>query len=208
MPTPCFWVEKTDRQRWGLRRFVSAARGPSCPAGGDHDALNLVGARKRPPRPVATSDRSRLPAEVRDRKDWPKRCDSCGYRFKATDTWQVWTDRIYQRPETGEEWTLRDLPPGAIFDAEWLHDFWVGEDGLTATVVLPVGEPEEIPWNASRHMWHVDSEATGGGHWTRTGDPRKPETLTVSPSIAKLKAGVPGYYHGFLQDGVLTDHIG
>lgn len=210
MPIPCFWVEKTDLQVWGLRRFVSSSDEKDlCVDGSYHGALKMIGKRKSPPRPPASPDLSGFPKALRERTDWPTACEKCGRPFVDGDYFQVWTDRVYVRGDTGEEWALRDLPPGAMFDAHWMHyDGWMGADGVALTVILPVGEPEAIPWDATRHMWHVDTEATGGGRWTRTGDPRKPETLTVAPSIAKLAAGNPGYYHGFLQAGVLTDHIG
>ena len=57
------------------------------------------------------------------------------------------------------------------------------------------------------HDWPVDAPSSGGGHWTRSGDPRACN-ITASPSIAIGEPGKPGFYHGFLRAGVLTDHIG
>jgi hypothetical protein len=63
----------------------------------------------------------------------------------------------------------------------------------------PAGEPVD---------WMVDAPSTSGGHWHRDGDPRDPPSLTVSPSIAAGEPGTPGYYHGHLQAGQLTGHLG
>ena len=68
-------------------------------------------------------------------------------------------------------------------------------DGHFPVVVTPGGE------------WEIDGPSYPGGGapprpcpWTRTGDPTRPETLTVQPSIH-----FPGRYHGRLRNGVLVD---
>lgn len=81
-------------------------------------------------------------------------------------------------------------PPGMLLDAHW-YPCEPGPDGIKLMAALPNGL-----------LWCVDGQATGGGGWTRTGDPRQPETLTCSPSI------VAGDYHGFLQGGRFTDDLG
>ncbi len=50
--------------------------------------------------------------------------------------------------------------------------------------------------------WCVDCPATGGGHWTRTGEP---PNVTATPSI-HLSPGVgpPHEWHGFLTAGALV----
>jgi len=64
-------------------------------------------------------------------------------------------------------------------------------DGLRLRVRTPGGE------------WDIDGPSySDGAHacpWTRTGDPRRPETLTVTPSI-----NFPGRYHGWLRNGQLV----
>ena len=85
-----------------------------------------------------------------------------------------------------------DFGPGAMFDAtDWSP--WRSRgtpDGKVWGVVTPPGDPHDV--------WIIDSEASSGGHWTRTGTPPR---LTVTPSILMPR------YHGFLTDGVLTDSL-
>src|SRR5207302_3339659 len=134
--------------------------------------------------------------------------EGCTYRFADDDEWQVWTEALYRRPDTGEEWTMQRLPAGAMFDATWRHDTkgWVGPDGMSLTVVLPQGYQD-----SRSAMWCVDGPASGGGQlkfgaWSRTGDPKaNPPTVSATPSINAGTAGEAGHYHGFLTKRTLTD---
>ncbi len=47
---------------------------------------------------------------------WPTHCP-CGYEFQPKDEWQVFRESLYRREDTGEEWPMRELPPGAMYDA-------------------------------------------------------------------------------------------
>lgn len=197
MAWPCFWTERTDRAVFYLRRFTfSKDTEKPCPESGyyGHSAERRYGVRKL--RLTAEGFIEFVkPGPYKRRKEWPKSC-RCGYRFKAKDEWQVRQEPIYRRPDTGEEWEQRKLPPGAMFDGTWSPDDWKGDDGLAVHVVLPdaEGNPD--------HPWNVDGPASSGGHWTRTGDPRAvPPTIDVNPSILTSK------YHGFLRHGVLTDPV-
>jgi hypothetical protein len=79
----------------------------------------------------------------------------------------------------------------------------VGLDGICLTVRYPRPDGSAgRPWD-----WPVDGPSRSGGRWARNGDPRAC-AVTASPSIAIGDPGKPGYYHGFLQNGVLTDHLG
>lgn len=50
----------------------------------------------------------------------------------------------------------------------------------------------------------IDSKVSGGSHgWTVTGEP---PNITVSPSI-NSNPGYPDGYHGFLQNGTITDDL-
>lgn len=219
--TKCFWIEPTGWAAVGLRRFTfgpSSERGVRCPEAEHdwgHDATRIV---------------ERLRFEVvwkRDDEDgyvsmegvpdelvpahtsrlWPRCCDRCGEKFppKPAGMWQAFVAQEFTRSDTGETFLERasglqqPSMAGALYDATWLHGR-AGEsfykvrdrgDGIILLAVTPNGVP-----------WVVDGEASSGGYWERTGDPRNPETLTVSPSIL-----VPGY-HGFLQQGWFTAHIG
>jgi hypothetical protein len=130
---------------------------------------------------------------------WPTKCAYCDYVFAEDDkpkfgdrsTWGVWAELIYRAVDGRGEWPQRSLPPGAMFDAVWHRPFGhIGPDGLSLTVQLPPGGLD---------LWCIDSHGTDGGKWTRTG---VPPLVTVKPSIKT------GAYHGFLQNGRLTDCLG
>jgi hypothetical protein len=120
---------------------------------------------------------------------------------------QLFHDRIY-RAADGREWPLRELPPGAVYNAHWYADMgWVGADGRSLVVILPT---------ADRHPWCIDARASNctmkddNAHrcWVRHGRPED-GTLHVDKSGNTCAAGagsiaVPGY-HGFLHHGALVD---
>lgn len=82
-----------------------------------------------------------------------------------------------------QEWTY-----GFKLSAEYRRD-WEGKRA-PLMVILPNGS-----------QFCVDGATTddGDGGWTVTGEP---PLITVSPSI-----NVVGLYHGFLQNGVLSDDV-
>lgn len=204
MDTVCFWLEPTDRVSRHLRRQIGHREQPPeerrCPVAehGNHQAWvriedadavwdgpdETVGGRK--------SLKNDDPADFRGDKRWPMAC-LCGYKFRDDDEWQVVTDLIYRRADTGEEMTLRDAPPGALWDAWWLRGRRVGSteyggpDGRVITVKTPAG------------AWIVDGPPIDqpAQQWTRTG---KPPKITVRPSI---RIGSPVRYCAFLTNGVL-----
>jgi hypothetical protein len=133
---------------------------------------------------------------------WPARC-SCGYEFLATDHWQLFGSHIYFRPDTGEEFTLRDAPVGAMWDAAWFHDVpaWCGEDGKALMCRLP-----------GNHDWHIDGPCS---NCTRPNEPHKcwirhgvPPHLTVDKNGDTCAAGAGSIalpnWHGFLRNGELV----
>lgn len=214
-----FWLEPTDRIAVGLRRYADRHLGGdgraefTC-AAGYHSALVLTGEDD-----AVFNDRDShrvlavRPATRHDDPRWPERC-ACGYDFADDDHWQEWQDLIYQRPDTGDRYTLRarqpndiggvpPAPPGAMWDAWWLPRSWAGPDGIHLTVRLPNGRD-----------WHVDSQASnctrpGQPHqcWVRHGNPRE-ALVTVDKNGDTCSAGAGSIqaadYHGFLRDGVLT----
>lgn len=206
MPTPCFWVQESGESVICLRRY---SRDGECPLPyGYHNAqadIDVV--------PSAVDedgvDRTAVGYEEPPFYDnrWPQKCN-CGYEFTRADRHQVISERLYVRPDTGETYRERALPAGAMYDARWEH--WRGPDGVALTVVLPGG-----------HHWHVDDQAS---NCTRRGEPHQcwvrhgePPNVTVDKggdtcaagggSILYGQPGQPGYYHGFLQNGVLTDSL-
>lgn len=200
--TQTFWLEATDDQRVGLRRFTRNSTGWTC-AEGWHQALVITGTR-----PVALDERgyvAQLPETAHDDPRWPTACaEGCGYEFTDADRWQDWQERLYRRSDTGELTTIRDAAPGACWDASWLHQLYPGSDGITLAVRCPSGRD-----------WIVDSRASNCGRpddnthhcWVRHGDPREC-AVTVDKNGDTCSAGagsiVAGDYHGFLQSGVLT----
>jgi hypothetical protein len=126
---------------------------------------------------------------------WPTTCSVCGEVLNFDgDFDDGWRSRqggyIWRRPDTGEEHRHQhEFGAGAMFDVSgWsAHE---GPDGRALGVVTPPG--------GNGDLWLIDGPASSGGFWTRTGEPPH---LTVTPSILTPN------YHGFLQDGVLTDSL-
>lgn len=202
MPWPVFWTTESGEVQQSLRRYTSSSDdAPDC-AGGYHNASTVIGRA-----PLVRDDHGYLNVSgdmhPHDDPRWPAAC-ACGYVFTDADEWQLDQEPIYRRPDTGEEWTQRDLPAGAMFNAFWNPPDWCNlTDGLALTVVLPPGSPD-----ARSRFWNIDgpanSEATGlkPHAWTRTGDHLAlPPTIDVNPSILVTD------YHGYLHAGVLTDPL-
>lgn len=194
---PCYWVDETGR--WGIRlRRFTFTKDKECPAGGTHDASSGIVYMEQ----VTKNPGGTFPAPVaqpRSHWAWPDHCEACGYLFEADDQWQTNGDVEWRRADTGELLVARAdrLPPGALYSLDWHGgEQWNDRygDGLDLHAVCPNGIP-----------WHVDGSARPGDGstvpeaWARTGDPRVPETLSVTPSI------VSGDYHGFLTAGRFTD---
>jgi hypothetical protein len=203
-PTPTFWMEPTTTVQVGLRRYRMTDGNDFTCAGGYHRALVITGEAPAVFHATEWSDRMLdvRPETPHDDPRWPAACE-CGYAFTDADQWQDWQELVYAVPGTDTRYVLnaptttdgggcRQAPPGAMWDSWWMPDGYRGPDGIALTVRLPNGSD-----------WCPDGPATGGGRWTRTGDPRH-EPVTVTPSIASREASDPLYYHGFLTEGVLT----
>jgi hypothetical protein len=203
--TQTYWLEPTDTVAVGLRRYHSdptpdgVVPAWTCEMG-YHAALAWTG--EAPARFEEDGWRRHIAlADDTPHNDprWPTECGKgCGYQFTDDDRWQPWQDLLYLRPDTGQRYTIHPtgappgvarITPGASYDAWWYPDAWRGADGIALVVICPNGPHNE---------WGVDRPATGGGRWTRSGDPRRAE-VTASPSIAVGDPAKPGYYHGFLQ---------
>lgn len=209
MSVQTFWLEPTDRLAIGLRRY-SLTEG--CPAGrpGYHNAVVYQG------EDVGVRDEHggiRLkehPEVDHTYSGWPTHC-ACGYEFTEDDEWQVWTESIWVRTDTGEDRGLRTrdmeggliaAEPGAMWNASWMPSRRT--DGLYLMVRCPDG-----------HDWAVDSQCSnctrpGEDHecWVRHGDPRACH-VTVDKNGNTCSAGAGSIltptWHGFLRDGVLVD---
>lgn len=141
---------------------------------------------------------------------WPVAC-ACAFVFFPDDPWQVFHDAVYRRADTGEFTTLRDAPPGAMWNAEWLADVanYRNADGLSLVVKVPGG-----------HDWHVDGIASncGPGHaggrpagkfcWQRSGTVpnitvARGSCPTAGCGVGGGSIGAPGW-HGYLTAGELV----
>lgn len=204
----CFWLKSTGRMKISLRRFTFGDRGRDCPKGNrGHNAnadIDLEITRQTRIEPdgweiLMQVDESLHPP--RDDPRWPTVCESCGEPFQDDDEWQVNQKEIYES-EGGKMYAFRGYgdksAAGALFDCWWLHGrktikngktyTYVGQDNIALVGICPNG-----------FAWEIDGPSANGNGWTRTGDPREPKTLSVTPSI------VAGDYHGYLTNGFFTD---
>ncbi|HXF71498.1 MAG TPA: hypothetical protein VNO79_02680 [Actinomycetota bacterium] len=179
----CFMLEPTGRERLSLRRYSARSKGGPCPGEmGYHDARAVIGEARDEGEPIGDT-------HPHDDPRWPSAC-ACGYVFAPDDHWQLFREDIYRRADTGEEVTLGEAPPGAMWYADWMGRR--GPDGHCLAVKLPGG-----------FDWLVDYPAMGTDQpWQRTGTP---PDVTASPSIG-VPDGHGGYrYHGFLRAGWLEE---
>lgn len=229
MPHKVFWLEPTEQERVWLRRYrsktISDSEGgvverPGCPLPwGYHDHMILL--KDRPYGLVGSINASSDPDRPSDDSPyWPTHC-ACGYAFQEDDPKQVFNMRLYRGAPDGQLYTLRDAPPGAMWDAEWFHDceWMVGPDGIALMVKLPNGNDwcvDQEASNCTRTQWQPvegqpNSRRWGGRThycWVRTGDPRT-GNVHVGKDGNTCAAGagsiLSGNYHGFLHHGFLTD---
>lgn len=199
----CFLLERTNRVRRSLRRYQGAAKcsGPMS----YHNAMVFLDEvdRKLEYDGIPLRDGYESPPTHEDPR-WPQAC-GCGYRFQPEDEWQLFVESMWRRQDTGTLTTLDEAPPGAMWDALWLHSFdGYVRDGMSLAVKLPNG-----------HDWHIDGMASNCGLkagrpagtfcWQRSGIP---------PNITVQRASCPhcgvgggsvqgGNWHGFLTAGVL-----
>jgi hypothetical protein len=191
----CFLIEWANLDRVSLRRFTTD--GGKCHSAMtqiaivDGDAPNMTG---------------RLALEHTPASDprWPTCCScGCGRAFAESDEWQIFTEKIYRRVDgTPGDIHLREAPPGAMWDADWYHEWTTGSDGKSIIVVCPDGSQWFIDGPASNCTLPNDKEHRC---WVRHG---VPPMLTVDKNGKTCAAGggsiaVKGY-HGFLRSGRFT----
>jgi hypothetical protein len=185
----CFLIEPTARTERTLRRFTLGENKCSGKYG-YHNASTPFGEGKCHMDTTDTGYKvwkwdDEVEEPPHDDPRWPRTCD-CSYLFQPEDTFQVFREVIYVRMDTGVEMTLRNCPPGAMWDADWYPE--KGSDGKALCVALPPGGGDD--------SWHIDGYAKGGGKWTRTGTV---PNVTANPSILTPR------YHGWLRDGWLVE---
>lgn len=212
MTVCCFWLEFANLAEWGLRRYTDGEDVPPCPReggrwGNTHGALVILGTHPAV-RQVGDNGVERARADERTEPipwppdgdpRWPTHCE-CGFAFRDSDPYQRWTEMLYRRSDNGELTTLRDAPPGAMWDSWWYP--WKGPDGKSISVKCPNGDQ----WNIDGQARNCTREVDDGHHcWVRHGEPPK---LTVDKNGKTCAAGAgsiqTGDYHGFLRDGCFT----
>lgn len=205
MGTKCFLLLPTNKQRRSLRRYENADGHRSCLDSkfGYHNARVTIGVFESEDQFSSGSvEGSEFGAQypVTDER-WPTKCEACGYLFKDEDEWQIFHESVWIVQDTGNEMTLHDAPPGAMWDAYWLHDHHTGPDGKCLIVKLPNGNH----WNIDGKASNCNRAKDGHNCWTRKG---VPPNLTVDNSGDTCKVGAgsigSGDYHGFLRAGELT----
>lgn len=175
----CFLLKRTGAERLSLRRYSDG----KCPSSHQyHDARrHLVD--------LPEGHNTQKPDKTDPR--WPVKCDRCDYVFQDTDQWQLFNEALFVG--NGLVTELQNAPPGAMWLADWLPAAF-GSEPFKAlpedvrklghlVVRLPGG-----------HDWDVDTKASNGNGWTRTG---LPPVVTALPSILTPN------YHGFLTNGEL-----
>lgn len=202
----CFLLEQTDRVRIKLRRY-STMKG-ACTLYGYHNASTPIEEEPIQPDPERPGYIMNASGDSHDHADsrWPATC-ACGYQFQESDEWQRFTERIYRRVDTGEDLTLRDAPPGAMWEAWWFDDTFVPQGAHNLVVMTPGGE-WTIDGQASNCTMLEDRRQEKHHCWIRHG---------VAPDITVDKgengqscgAGAGsiqcGDYHGFLRNGYLEN---
>lgn len=198
MAVQCFFIEPTNRQRRFARCFADGKCAKS--KYGYHDVMtyvDTVNAR------IVNDGNRRHYAPVRRlsaKAGWPKRC-ACGFKFEKKHR-QTFSDVIYRRTDTGAKLSLRDAPPGAMWDAWWMPDCWKGSDGRCLCVICPNGSHWMIDGRASNCTMPNDKIHRC---WCRHGEP---PNITVDKNGNTCAAGAgsiqAGDYHGFLRGGIFT----
>jgi hypothetical protein len=191
----CFFVVESGRTRRSLRRYQGSDQAKCEASGyGYHNAsAPIEDGEQTPGSHVSSPPVNDYAGDPR----WPTHC-ACGYEFQPADQHQVFAESIYRNEATGEEWPMRELPPGAVYDAWWYRDeedkprrgtgmgTGTGADGLCLCVCLPP--------DGGLDYWYVDGGANNGPGWERTGTV---PNITANPSILTPR------YHGWLRAGVL-----
>lgn len=175
-----FMTERTKWSRRSLRRYAS---GSKCNVRSYHDASVVID----PQIEVAPGEQGGfMEGEYKDDPRWPKACD-CGHAFQEDDNRQVNVSPLYSGSPDGQLYILREMPPGGVWDSPWFDIAkYRGPDGKTWCVMMPGGQE-----------WIVYGPSSDGNKWQVTGTL---PNITAHPSI-----GIPGYYHGFIRDGVITE---
>jgi hypothetical protein len=202
MPYQTFLIRETNKISRSLRRYHDSSDKEETCSGpmGYHNAsmyLDTLDLGESDTFKVIDHKYSEVEPFI-DHPLWPTHC-SCGYEFKFEDEWQVFTDILYRRVSTGEEFTLNTAPIGAVWFASWLEDMTLSSYYETN------GRGKRLPLvcNTPAGPWVIDYGASNGPGWDVSGEiDDVHSTITAVPSIDQ-----PGRYHGFLTNGILSDDL-
>jgi len=200
MPTQVRFIQEIGTQA-RLRRYWG---GKDCPNSygvkgrpGGHNAEHFLAASPK----IGDWELGGMPEDHAEAL-WPAKCDDCGALVPPEAAKQVSRRRLYDSPSGSPE-------PGDVFwlpcyGSEGNCPWWDNCPGRHLHVVLPNG-----------HSWDIDSRASNcqmkddRAHrcWVRSGEP---PLVTANKNGLTCGAGagsisVPGY-HGFLLNGILSDH--
>lgn len=161
---------------------------------------------------------------------WPTVCN-CGHVFTDKDTKNTSETPLYKRSDTGEEITIGDATPGAIWDADWMKGMYDTEDGKILVAMCPgrqhwtidgrasncdspcknCGKPYHLHIKTAHKKTDEPNEANCTNYvdsnphkcWIRHGEP---PMLTVDKKGNTCGAGAGSIqtanWHGFLRNGV------
>jgi hypothetical protein len=218
MPHKVFWLEPTELERVWLRRYRSSSES-SCPLPDKyHNAFVFL--KDRPHADSHMMDAQEDPDRpAKDSSLWPALC-GCDYTFQDSDRFQVFNMQLFRGAPDGNLYTLRDVPAGAMWNADWLagYEWATGPDGISLHVKLPNGNDwcvDQEASNCDKKQWQPVADSPNSRHWcgrthycwVRHGDPRT-GNIHVDKNGVTCGAGagsiLSGSYHGFLHNGYLT----
>lgn len=210
------WLERTDRERRWLRRYARSDE--ECPDRGTHgyhgalvaieDGPAELSQRAGDDRPYHYSPDPGDEAFSRDPRWLEVAHCSCGYTFTKLDPFQVHTEIIYRRLDTGEDTTISDAAVGALWDAWWMGEWAQGDDGLSIVCKLP-----------GNHHWVIENRASNCTRpdephhcWVRHGSfgdrltvDKQGNTCSAGGGSVWVNQGRAEEWHGFLRNGQLLE---
>lgn len=139
---------------------------------------------------------------------FPVKCDYCNFLFTTGSEFQLNADRMYFSEEKQAHYSLRDLPPGAMYYADWMllnrkSNLFRGPDGHCLIAITPDGHPWMIDNRASNCTMPDDNEHKC---WVRHGHP---PLITVDKNGKTCAAGAGSIqtskWHGFLRNGYFEE---
>jgi hypothetical protein len=191
----CFMIVRIGVMRLSLRRYVSNSHGQCSGPDGYHNAM----AELREVRFEFDANGDYPGTTQHDETDslWPKKC-VCGYEFQDRDTRQVFQEEMWETEDGSWRGSLSEAAPGAMrWEIPSIGEYpgFGRKDRVDSRGHLWVKCP-----NGDCNWWCIDSIASNGPGWDRSGEP---PNVTARPSIAIGKSDEARHYHGFLTNGVL-----